>query len=130
MRQFWDLGTTVDYYERVMELLHFWLAETLPAKRRLIVRYEDLVRDPRPRLKALSSFLGIEFRADMLDPARAAKGVRLGTPSYDQVTRPIHDAAVGRWRHYATVLAPHLDRLEPWVHCWGYGGRERGEEER
>ncbi len=130
MRQFWDLGTTVDYYERVMELLRFWLEATLPAERRRIVRYEDLVRGPRPRLEALSSFLGIEFRVDMLDPARAAKGVRLGTPSYDQVTRPIHEAAVGRWRHYATVLTPHLARLEPWVQYWGYGERERGEEER
>lgn len=130
MRQFWDLGTTVEYYERVMELLRFWLEETLPAERRRIVRYEDLVRDPRPRLEALSSLLGIGFRVDMLDPARAAKGVRLGTPSYDQVTRPIHEAAVGRWRHYAPVLAPHLDRLEPWVQYWGYGERERGEEER
>lgn len=120
MRQFWELGSAVDYYVRVMELLRFWLEASPLRDRCFLVRYEDLVRDPAAILRPLSSFLGIEYRPEMTDPARSTRGVRLGTPSYDQVMLPVTDAAVGRWRHYSRWLGPHLARLEPWVRYWGY----------
>jgi tetratricopeptide (TPR) repeat protein len=120
MRQFWDLGAAVDYYGRVMTLLRAWCDEILPQERFLILRYEELVADPARTLEGLCRFLGIDFRAAMLDPRASARGVRLGTPSYDQVSRPLYGEAIGRWRHYRSRLEPYLGALETWVRYWGY----------
>lgn len=120
MRQFWDLGAAVDYYGRVMTLLRAWCDEILPQERFLILRYEELVADPAHTLEELCRFLGIDFRAAMLDPRASARGVRLGTPSYDQVSRPLYGEAIGRWRRYLSRLEPHLGALETWVRYWGY----------
>jgi len=42
--------------------------ETLPPERWTMVRYEDLVADPRPVLERICALLGIEFHETMLDP--------------------------------------------------------------
>jgi hypothetical protein len=44
----------------------------VPADRRIEIRYEELVRDPRLVLTRLCAFLGVEFAPEMLDyPARS-----------------------------------------------------------
>ena len=119
MRQFWDLGTATGYYGQVMTVLRGWL-DDLPPDRYRVVRYEDLVSEPARILEALCVFLGIDFRPGMIDPRSSARGVRLGTPSYDQVSRPLYGDARGRWRHYRARLDPHLGALRPWIRYWGY----------
>ncbi len=42
--------------------------ETVPEERRLLVRFEDLVRDPEPVLHSLCGFLGLDFHPAMLRP--------------------------------------------------------------
>jgi thioesterase domain-containing protein len=42
--------------------------ERVPPGRRHFVRFEDLVRDPRPTLERLCAFLGVWFDPGMLDP--------------------------------------------------------------
>jgi amino acid adenylation domain-containing protein len=42
--------------------------ETVPAKRRHLVRFEELVRDPEPVLRGLCTFLGLDFHPSMLEP--------------------------------------------------------------
>lgn len=125
MRQFWSLGTTVTYYDRVMGLLRRWSGSALAPERFCLVRYEDLVRRPGPVLASVCGVLGLGYRPEMADPRPASVGVRLGTPSYDQVACPIHGDAVGRWRRYEKHLLPYLPSLEPWVRYWGYDGPPR-----
>src|SRR6185369_5284912 len=52
-----------------------FLAE-VSSERQLLVRYEDLVREPQREAQRLSEFLGVEAVAGMLDPY-AEKGERM-----------------------------------------------------
>jgi len=42
--------------------------EKVPEKRKRLVRFEDLVRDPEPVLRGLCGFLGLDFHPAMLQP--------------------------------------------------------------
>jgi amino acid adenylation domain-containing protein len=42
--------------------------ETVPAERRHLVHFEELVRDPEPVLRGLCEFLGLDFHPSMLKP--------------------------------------------------------------
>ena len=42
------------------------------------------------------------------------------TPSYTQVTSGIYTHARFRWLRYEKQLKPHIDRLRPFIHVFGY----------
>jgi hypothetical protein len=44
----------------------------------------------------------------------------IDTPSYDQVSRPIHGESAGRWRRFRRQLEPVLAQLDPLVAALGY----------
>jgi hypothetical protein len=46
---------------------------------------------------------------------------RISTPSYLEVTQPVHTRARGRWTRYADHLAPLHEQLAPWARFYGYG---------
>lgn len=121
MRQFWSLQATAHYYDRVMRLLTSALEQMIPASSVRTVTYEELIESPKSLLRSLTEeFLGIPFVPGMEEPHRFLRGRRIGTPSYDQVSRPLYADSTGRWRHYAAQLAPVLPELEDWVRYWGY----------
>ncbi len=77
----------------------------------LELRYEALVAEPATEARALLAFAGLDWQPACLDAAARSGPIR--TASLWQVREPIHDRAVGRWRHYARhlqKLAAALDR--------------------
>jgi len=66
------------------------------------VSYEALVEEGEPRMRELLDFLGLSWDASVLSFHQSRRTVR--TLSYDQVSRPLTQASVGRWRNYARVL--------------------------
>lgn len=120
MANFLDLHDGAQFYDVAMRL--WTLArETLNLDTRDLV-YEELVVDPAAALQPLVEWLGLPWDEALLDHQRtaAARDV-IVTPSYDQVTQPIHRRAAGRWRRYMEQLAPVLPLLEPWALRLGYG---------
>lgn len=83
------------------------------------VRYEDLVGDPQATLQGLGAFLGVQWD-DAAAEAHAGRRHFVETPSYEQVSAPVHTRAIGRWRNYATQLAPLLDTLGDFPARLGY----------
>lgn len=75
----------------------------------------------RAALRPLIDYLGLEWRAELLDHRSTAKarGAVL-TPSYDQVTEPLRKAPSGRRRRYEEQLRPALPLLLPWAERLGY----------
>ncbi|MHB1765419.1 MAG: tetratricopeptide repeat-containing sulfotransferase family protein [Gammaproteobacteria bacterium] len=124
MRQFWSLAGTVHYYDRVMTILTQSQKRIIPDSRIRMVHYEALLGNPVSILRHLTDFLGIRFVPAMAEPHRSIRGERIGTPSYDQVARPLYPDSIGRWRNYRTELLPILPRLESWVRHWGYESAE------
>ena len=97
-----DLG---DHYREYVRLLaHF--DKVLPRRIYRLV-HERLVEAPEPEIRALLDHLGLPF-----DPAclRFHENKRpVGTPSAEQVRRPLSTAGIGRWRAYAPWLGPLHD---------------------
>ena len=83
--------------------------------------YEEMVDDPEAALRSLIAFLGLEWRCELLDHrATARQRGAIITPSYDQVTEPIHGRSSGRWRRYEEQMRPALPLLLPWAKRLGY----------
>jgi hypothetical protein len=79
--------------------------------RYLVVRFEDLVADPRTVVETICRFIGIPFEEPMLDQVVVSHGHSVGTPGFDA-------SAASRWR----------ERLGPvaagWFAAW-FGRRLR-----
>ena len=117
---FYTLDDSAKFYDRVMNLWEKSLA-AMPLDVHGI-RYEQLIADPEPQLRRLVDFLGLEWdeRVKSHESTADSRGF-VGTASYAQVTEPLHDRSVGRWKRYAKQLGPVLPLLEPWVVKMGYG---------
>jgi hypothetical protein len=74
-----------------------------PARYR-VVRFEDLVTDPRSEVARICEWLGIEFEDAMLDRVVESHGQSLGSSGFDA------DAA-SRWRDQLSPLAAGWFRL-------------------
>lgn len=87
------------------------------------LRYEDLVSDLESTVAQLLTFLGLPWDEGVLDYAEnARRRGRINTPSYNQVTEPIHTRARGRWVRYQDLIAGPLETLRPWIRAYGYDG--------
>jgi hypothetical protein len=118
MFQFLKLETAVVYYDAVMTLVRDARAK-FPLHVH-DVKYEALIGDFDATVRALLTFLGVDWHDGVRDYAATAKTRAIGTPSAAQVVRPIYASAHGKWRNYGTFLEPHLVKLEPWVQAFGY----------
>jgi hypothetical protein len=118
MFQLLKLDTATAYYDGVMMLV-----QTSRAKLPLAVhdlKYEALIGDFEPTVRALLNFLGVPWDDAVFGYADTAKRRAIGTPSAAQVVQPIYTSAHGKWRNYRGFLEPHLPQLEPWVRAFGY----------
>ncbi len=85
----------------------------------LAVKYEDFVADQDGQTRRILSHIGLAFDPATLrfhDNRRHAP-----TPSYAQVTKPLNDRSVGRWKAYQKHLAPCMADIAPVVAALGYG---------
>ncbi len=94
-----DLGRWHRNYERVMA---HW--KSVLSLNMLEVRYEDLVQDFESTARRLVEFTGLPWDDACLRYHESRRVV--GTPSMDQVRRPIYASSVGRWKNYESHLAP------------------------
>ncbi len=114
-----SLGETCRYYAEVMR---HWLLlrERLPPSRWMESRYEDLLDAPESRTRQLAAFLDLDWRAEMLAHHRQPAGRAVGTPTYDDVSKPLYRRSLERWRRYEAWLEPHLRHLAPYLRAFGY----------
>ena len=119
MACFLDIADAADLYDAAMEI---WTRSraALPLDVH-VIGYEAMVDEPEEELRKLVAFLGLDWREELLDHRSTAdaRGA-IGTPSYQQVTQPISDRAVMRWRRYEEQLRPVLPVLLPWAERLGY----------
>ncbi|WP_419759600.1 tetratricopeptide repeat-containing sulfotransferase family protein [Acidisoma sp.] len=110
------LETAARHYARVADLVaHYRAAMPL---RYLAVRYEDIVSQQEAKVAEMLSFIGEDFDPACLTFHRNGRYAR--TASYAQVTEPLYDHSVGRWRHYRRHLEPVMPILAPVMERLGY----------
>ena len=107
-RHFADL---MDVWLRLRELGGFdWLES----------RYEDVVSNLESEGRRVTEFLGLTWHERQASYYEDARKKFVFAPTYNDVTRPVHGRAVGRWQHYAEALAPIEQRLAPYCRTFGY----------
>jgi tetratricopeptide (TPR) repeat protein len=107
-RHFADL---TDVWLRLRELGGFdWLES----------RYEDIVKDLESEGRRVTEFLGLAWHVRQTGFHEAAGKKFVFAPTYNDVTRPVHGRAIGRWQRYAEALAPIGSRLAPYCRALGY----------
>ncbi len=73
------------------------------------LRYEQLVAEPEPTIRALLDFLGMPWDDACLAFHENAGYVR--TASWDQVNKPLYASSSGKWKRYEKHLGPMLEEL-------------------
>ncbi len=110
------LETAATHYARVAELVAHYRAE-MPLRYRPI-RYEDIVARQAESVAAMLDFVGEAFDPACLTFHHNRRYAR--TASYAQVTEPLYDHSVGRWRQYRRQLEPVIPILAPSMERLGY----------
>jgi tetratricopeptide (TPR) repeat protein len=112
------LSGAADFYVHSMQM---WLAvreHTLGAW--LEFRYEDVVADLAGQARRVLEFLGLPWDDKVLSFYEHAREKMVRSPTYQDVTRPVYSASIGKWQHYAKHLEPLLPKLQPFLAAFGY----------
>jgi len=83
-------------------------------------RYEDTVADLEKEGRRVTDFLGLTWTDAQARFQEKSSRKKLYSPTYHDVTRPVHSRSVARWRSYEKHLAPVLSLLEPFCRAFGY----------
>ncbi len=118
MAYFLDIEQTAQYYNAVMQVAALSMDQVGSPLHQL--RYEDIVAEPKDQLTALLNFLALERHDSMLEHRQQGGSETSNTPSYQQVSQPLHTRSIGRWQHYSRQLESSLSVLQPWVKRFGY----------
>jgi Tfp pilus assembly protein PilF len=110
------LETAATHYVRVMDLVMHYRAEM--ALRYLPVRYEAMVTNQEETVRAMLDFIGVPFDERCLSFHENRRYAR--TASYAQVTEPLYDRSLNRYRHYRQHLEPVIPILRPIIERLGY----------
>lgn len=110
-------GTAQEY----AALMGFW--QTMAPRMRnpqIEVRYEEMVKDLEGLSRKVLEFLGVPWDSRVLRFDEHARQKLVRSPTYADVTKPVSQAAIGRWRNYQKYLEPLLPKLESFVKAFGY----------
>ncbi|MCB1094547.1 MAG: sulfotransferase [Verrucomicrobiae bacterium] len=83
-------------------------------------RYEDNVVNLEKEAATALEFLGLPWDPQVLNFHERARQKHVRSPTYEAVTQPVHNRAVGRWRNYQKFIEPHLNILGPYADAFGY----------
>jgi tetratricopeptide (TPR) repeat protein len=84
------------------------------------VRYESMVENLEASARQTLAFLGAPWRPEVLKFHEHARSKPVRSPTYADVVQPVHRGAMGRWSNYSTYLAPHFEKLAPFLDAFGY----------
>jgi tetratricopeptide (TPR) repeat protein len=110
------LESAATHYVRVMDLVMSYRAEM--ALRYLPVRYDAMVSNQAETVRAALDFIGLPFDERCLSFHENRRYAR--TASYAQVTEPLYERSMNRYRHYREHLEPVIAILRPVIERLGY----------
>ena len=112
------LSAAANFYTHSMQM---WLAvrkHTLGSW--LEFRYEDVVADLEREARRVLEFLDLPWDDRVLKFYEHAREKLVRSPTYQDVTRPVYSASIGKWQNYAKYFEPELDKLKPFITEFGY----------
>lgn len=115
---FLSLDRTIKHYTDLMDV---WLRlRELGGFDWIETRYEDVVKNLEAEGQRVTEFLGLGWSPQQAHFHETARKKHVFAPNYNEVTQPVYQSAIGRWRNYAEALAPFQERLAPYCRTFGY----------
>lgn len=115
------LKSGVAFYADTMNLFAQYRRILNLEDRLCFVRYEGLVQDWRGEATRLLDFIGVGWHFNVEEyRTHAEHRGTISTPSYQAVTGPLQEQAIGRWRRYEAYIGDDFSALQPFRECWGY----------
>jgi hypothetical protein len=111
-----SLENIARHYVLVMDLVEHYLQEFSP--RYLRVRYEDMVLNQAASVRRIFHFIDEEFEPRCLAFDKNPRFAR--TFSYSQVTEPLYERSLYRYKNYIKQLTPIIPILETTIQRMGY----------
>ena len=102
-----DLADLAHVYLEHERLMQHWL-NVLPLPVHT-VRYEDVVGNPEPTIKALIEFCGLSWQPEILNFHQTKRSVK--TASVVQVRQPLYTSSKGKWRQFEKHLGVLINGL-------------------
>ena len=119
MANFTNIEDAVNLYDLTMNLLEKYLE--LFKKNIFIIKYEDVVNDFDNNIKKLLNFLGVEWNKELRNFYKtASKRGMISTPSYNQVSQPLYNKSIDRWKNYKKQFIKSQDVLNKWIKKFNY----------
>lgn len=108
--QYWsyDLEELGDEYLRYLDLMAYW-HEQFPGHI-LDISYEDTVSDLETQARRLIDHIDLEWNDACLEPHKQKRAVL--TASKTQVTKPVYQSSVEKWRRYEKQFQPLVEKLK------------------
>ena len=115
---FLSIDKSVKFYSACMDT---WMRmREMPGFEWIEIRYEEIVGNLKTEGKRMMDFLGLpwqEAQANFYEPKQ--RNFILAS-AYDDVTKPLYNKSVARWKHYAEALEPVRPELEKYCRAFGY----------
>jgi len=87
------------------------------------VHYRDIVTNLESEGRRATEFLQLPWHDSQAKFYESAGQKFFFSPTYQDVTQPLHNRSVDRWKNYAEALAPIQDRLAPYFRAFSYAER-------
>jgi tetratricopeptide (TPR) repeat protein len=84
------------------------------------VHYRDIVANLSGEGRRATEFLQLPWQESQAKFHESAGQKFFFSPTYQDVTQPLHNRSVDRWKNYAAALAPIQDRLAPYCRAFGF----------
>jgi len=118
MINFLNLNDSVVFYNNIFELFDIY-TKSLNLDF-LTVKYEDLVGSFQKTLKKVLTFLNLKYEDNLNRFYETAINRNIiNTPSYNQVTEPLYNTSINRWKNYEDAKFLQKD-LKKWIEKQGY----------
>lgn len=103
-----DFKNLAHHYHCYTEITKFW-GSTLHSSI-LDVRYEHLINNFEKEVSRITDFCGLDIEPDCINFHKNTRNVH--TASQDQVTQPLYNTSVNRWKNYMPEVQELINELE------------------
>ncbi len=117
-----DWRSTAGFYSVVMD---WWISikQSLTLEW-LEFRYEDAVLQFQATFRSVFDFLGLSWEEKAIDFHKNASKKIIVSPSFNQVSRPLYQSSLARWKAYESEFDSIIGVLEPYIKAFDYKLRQ------
>ncbi len=117
-----DWRSTAEFYAAVMDWW-MYIKQSLTLEW-IEFRYEDAVLRFEATFRPVFDFLGLSWEENAIEFHKNASKKIIVSPSFNQVSRPLYQSSLARWKNYESEFGSIIDVLDPCIKAFRYDSRQ------